>query len=249
MFFENEHLSFNILEVSYLAQKKVNMFNSGRDFSALSYRVHADTVLRSSSSEHRLTDNSVVFVPSGVDYSRVANVDEMIVIRLDSISYSGNDIESFIPRDPNVLAALFHRIMDCWKNKELGYKYRCSAIMYEILAECYLENYVSKPVKSAIGRSVDFMLSSYTSRDLSIGEIAAKSFMSEVYFRRIFKKEYGISPQKYIVDLRIKHAAGLISTGYYSLAEVASMSGYTDYKYFSSEFKRLMGVSPSEYSK
>ena len=71
--------------------------------------------------------------------------------------------------------------------------------------------------------------------------------MSEVYFRKLFKEEYGISPQKYIINLRMQYAKGLISTGYYSLNEVAYMSGYTDYKYFSVEFKKSMGVSPSEY--
>ena len=72
--------------------------------------------------------------------------------------------------------------------------------------------------------------------------------MSEVYFRKLFKAEFGISPQKYIIKLRMQNALGLISTGYYSLKEVAEMSGYHDYKYFSVEFKKMIGVSPSEYS-
>ena len=82
---------------------------------------------------------------------------------------------------------------------------------------------------------------------LTIADVAKRSFMSEVYFRKLFREEYGTSPQKYIVNLRIQNAAGLISTGYYSLKEVALMSGYNDYKYFSVEFKRIMGASPSEY--
>ena len=61
------------------------------------------------------------------------------------------------------------------------------------------------------------------------------------------KEEYGISPQKYIINLRIQNAVGLISAGYYSLKEIAYMSGYNDYKYFSVEFKKNMGVTPSEY--
>ena len=63
----------------------------------------------------------------------------------------------------------------------------------------------------------------------------------------IFKKEFGISPKKYIINARIKHAVGLIENGYYSLSEIAEMSGFTDYKYFSSEFRRVMGTSPSKY--
>ena len=34
---------------------------------------------------------------------------------------------------------------------------------------------------------------------------------------------------------------------FYSIKEVATLSGYRDYKYFSTEFKRIKGVSPSEY--
>ena len=44
-----------------------------------------------------------------------------------------------------------------------------------------------------------------------------------------------------------KYAKELISTGDYSLKEIAFMCGYSDYKYFSSEFKQFTGISPSEY--
>ena len=85
--------------------------------------------------------------------------------------------------------------------------------------------------------------------ELSISEVAKRSFVSEVYFRRLFKEEYGTSPQKYIAKLRIQNALALISSGYYSLGEVALLSGFGDYKYFSVEFKKAVGVSPSTYAK
>ena len=72
--------------------------------------------------------------------------------------------------------------------------------------------------------------------------------MSEVYFRKRFKEEYGTSPQKYITHLKIRYAKELIYIGYYSLKEIALMSGYTDYKYFSTKFKKHTGLSPSDYT-
>ena len=48
-------------------------------------------------------------------------------------------------------------------------------------------------------------------------------------------------------NLRMQKAISLINTGYYSLKEVAAMCGFTDYKYFSVEFKKHTGKSPSEY--
>ena len=82
---------------------------------------------------------------------------------------------------------------------------------------------------------------------LTVKEIADRSFISEVYFRKLFKAEFGMSPQKYIIKQRMQKAVFLMSTGYYSLKEIALMSGYTDYKYFSTEFKREKGVSPSKF--
>ena len=145
------------------------------------------------------------------------------------------------------MSKLFRKILDVWNKKELGYKYKSSAILCEIFAECYIQNHVSKSKNPKICNSVEYLLKNYKKSDLSIKEIADRSYMSEVYFRKLFKEEYGISPQKYIIGLRVQNAVGLISTGYYSLKEIAYMSGYNDYKYFSVEFKKAMGVSPSEY--
>ena len=247
MFFEKDLLSFNILDVLELKQQNVNMFNSGRNFNALSFRIRSDAVLITKTKKYSMQDHCVSYFPARLDYSRVATVDEMIVVHFDTINYNTKNIEYFIPDDPTVLAQLFRAIFDVWSKKERGYKYKCSAILYEIFAECYTQNYISKSQNSKIYNSVEYLLKNYKKNDLSIKEIADKSFMSEVYFRKLFKKEYGISPQKYIIDLRIQNAVGLISAGYYSLKEIAYMSGYNDYKYFSVEFKKNMGVSPSKY--
>lgn len=247
MFFEKELISFNIFDVIELKQKNVNSFNSGRNFNALSFRYRADTILKTSTKEYHITNNYVSFVPTRLDYNRISNVDEMIVIHFDTTNYSTQEIECFVPQSPDVLSRLFSEILQCWNKKEIGYKYRCSAILYEILAECYAQNFVPKSSNSIIQNSVNYLLNNYKRCDLSIKEIAEQSFISEVYFRKIFKKEYGTSPQKYIVKLRLQNAVGLISTGYYSLKEIAYMSGYTDYKYFSSEFKKNKGISPSQY--
>ena len=81
----------------------------------------------------------------------------------------------------------------------------------------------------------------------TVAYLAKTAHISEAYFRRLFKAEYNTSPKKYISKLRIKYASELIATGYYSLPQVAEMSGFSDYRYFSVEFKRHMGCSPSKY--
>lgn len=247
MFFDNDAMSFGILDVIYLNQTNVGIFNAGRNFNALSFRFHSDAILKTKDAEYRMSDNSVAYVPARLDYDRRADKDELIVIHFETSDYRARGIEVFIPSEPPVLADLFREIYECWNKKEAGYKYECSAILCKIFAACYRENFRSEPAGSKIRASLDYIAENYRKSDLSLKEIADRSFMSEVYFRRLFKKEYGVSPQKYIIGLRIQNAVGLICSGCYSLKEIAYMSGYNDYKYFSVEFKKNVGVSPSKY--
>jgi AraC-like DNA-binding protein len=203
--------------------------------------------LKTEKQEFYVTDNFVSYVPSRLEYSRRSKKDELIVIHFETTNYNTKNIECFESVSPERLRELFQSILDCWNKKEIGYKFRCSAILCEIFEECYKQNYRSGEKNSKIEASVRYINQNYKNSELTIKELSEKSYMSEVYFRKLFKEEFGVSPQRYIIDLRIQYAAGLISTGYYSLKEIAYMSGYNDYKYFSVEFKKIMGVSPSEY--
>lgn len=247
MIFENNNLSVEILSFSRLTQENVARSNRGRSFDSLSFRFNADTSLITEKGAKHVASNYVCFVPSNLSYDRIAKVDDLIAINCRVKGYTADDIETFLPANAHKIETLFKKAHECWCNKDVGYYHRCIAYFYQILAECSVQNAVAVTDESKIQASVDYINSSFANPELSIGEIAAKSFMSEVYFRKKFKEEYGTSPQKYVVKLRLQKATELIETGDYSLKEVALMCGYTDYKYFSSEFKRTYGVSPSEY--
>lgn len=68
-----------------------------------------------------------------------------------------------------------------------------------------------------------------------------------MYFRKLFREAYGISPLKFINQLRIKRAKKLLKTGYYRVGESATLSGFDDMKYFSTVFKKSVGLAPTEY--
>ena len=248
MFFENESLAFIIEDVLELKQENVNCFNSNRNFNAISFRFKGDTLLKTKDKEYSLKDNCVCITPARIDYTRIAKVDHLIAVHFECVNYSLKEIEFFLSKNPQKLSLLFKEILSVWNKKDTGYKYKCASLLNEILAECYRENYNGAHKNSKIKNSVEYIQKNYKNPSLSISQIASQSFMSEVYFRKLFKEEFKISPQKYIVNLRLQNAKGLILSGYYSLKEVAYLSGYTDYKYFSAEFKKQVGVSPKKYS-
>ncbi len=247
MFFDKNNLSAQILDVIELNQKNINTMNSNRNFNALSFRYYADTVLQTEEKDYKLMDNSVCFVPSYVTYRRISYKESLIVVHFNISNCTFKKIEVFTPENAITYQNLFKQILNCWHSKETGYEYICNSLLYQILSLCYKENFVANQKSNPIQNSVNYIETHFRDPNITISQVANQSFMSEVYFRKLFKKEFGISPIKYIINLKIEYAVSLIQTGYYSLYEIASLSGYDDYSYFSSEFKRIKGVSPSDF--
>jgi len=85
------------------------------------------------------------------------------------------------------------------------------------------------------------------SRTFSLGEMAESVNLSPPYFCYLFKTITGVPPAKYLKTLRMQEAATLLTTTFLSVKEIVSRVGCTDESHFVRDFKRLYGVTPSEY--
>lgn len=85
------------------------------------------------------------------------------------------------------------------------------------------------------------------SRTLSLGEMAESVNLSPPYFCFLFKSITGVPPAKYLKTLRMQQAATLLSTTFLSVKEIVSRVGFSDDSHFVRDFKRIYGVTPSEY--
>lgn len=69
------------------------------------------------------------------------------------------------------------------------------------------------------------------------------------YLIRMFRKELGITPHKYLIDLRLRSAADwLRNSKGKNISEIAHTSGFKEPLYFSRMFKKKYGISPSFYA-
>lgn len=82
----------------------------------------------------------------------------------------------------------------------------------------------------------------------SINEFSKMLLMSSSTLYRKLKSLTDLSPNEFIVDVRIKKACELLRTGRYQVSEVAFLVGFSDPKYFSLVFKKHKGVSPRKYA-
>ena len=246
MFFEKEFISFELIDVFELNQKNVKAVTHGRPFNALSFRYNADTHILTRTADYHLKDNTVVFVPANFEYVRETVIDQLIVVHFKIFNAEFDNFEYFRPFTKNSISTFFTQIFTLWQEKNIDYKYKCAALFYKILAECRTQNLKQPVIHPKIQPSIDYLIKNYQ-KNVSIKEIAEQSFVSEVYFRKLFKKEFNISPQKYINNLRLNHSIDLMQTDYYSLKEIAAKTGFSDYRYFLTQFKKFTGLSPTEY--
>lgn len=249
VFFEHEEFPFRLLGVVYLDQTDVRVSNRGRQHSSLSFRFEADTVIETEHGQRlELGPGQVSFVPARLDYLRTAKRDRMIVIDFFAEAYTSAEFESFVPENPAKYEALFRQILRVWEEKETGYRFEAAALLNRILAQLYREAHTAADGQGRLAPAVCFLERNCLKKDFSLPDAAQAAGISDVYFRRLFHRRYGMSPKQYVIDRRMRHAVLLLEEGHHSLQEVADLCGYEDYKYFSVEFKRNVGMPPSHYA-
>ena len=85
------------------------------------------------------------------------------------------------------------------------------------------------------------------SSSLSLELISAQFYISPRSLQKAFKDTYGLTVKKYVLDKRIKLAAHLLITTDHSVAEIADMSGFSDYNNFIQRFKATVGQTPLKF--
>jgi len=73
------------------------------------------------------------------------------------------------------------------------------------------------------------------------------ALVSRRQLARATQRYYGMTPTDLVADLRMRHAARLLSTTEESIGAISRRVGFEDAAYFSNRFRRATSVSPREY--
>ena len=83
--------------------------------------------------------------------------------------------------------------------------------------------------------------------NISLQELAGMAGLSTSHFGRAFKQSEGVSPHRYLLLCRVRHASGLLLETELALSEIAIASGFADQSHFCRQFNKLVGTTPSTY--
>lgn len=144
---------------------------------------------------------------------------------------------------------LCENIVQCAGSRDALERFRGQVYFQELLYELYrLRNQRKPDSKTAVEHTRAYIDNHYA-EELSIEGLAAMAGISSAYYMEIFKKIVGRSPIGYLTSVRIDAARRLLDDTGAPSHQVAESVGYKDPFYFSRQFKRVTGVSPSRYAR
>lgn len=101
---------------------------------------------------------------------------------------------------------------------------------------------LSVPVRTAIK-----MISENTGKRLTVQQIADEAGYDRSHLHRLFKAEIGMGIHEYINASRINAAKGMLKDGTHTIADIASLLGFSSQSHFCRAFSEAVGVTPKEY--
>ncbi len=154
--------------------------------------------------------------------------------------------------DPNLRARLlFNQLLDIAKREHFRQTWRCHYALSLLLLEVSYEALQNRTIRHTeispkIVAVMEYIRTHY-GQHLRIDELSAEFNYHPSYLETIFKKSTSYTLTSYINHVRIDNAKGLLIDMNMTLSRVAEQCGFTDEKYFLRTFKKITGMTPTQY--
>ena len=208
--------------------------------------------------------NDFVIINPQVEHTELSSPDEpleYIVLGIRGLSFSnltpvsegGHPFSFFNLRDEqkDILRYLNAMVQEA-TSQQMSYELVChnllEILLIKILRHQHFDLEVGKQSKAT--KDISFIkhyLETYYHESIQLEDLASMTHLSRFYISHSFKKEIGMSPMEYLIDIRIKESKILLRTTNYSISQVADIVGFTTPTYFSKQFRKSTGISPTDY--
>ncbi|MBR3542657.1 MAG: AraC family transcriptional regulator [Treponema sp.] len=101
-------------------------------------------------------------------------------------------------------------------------------------------------ISQAIKRTIDYIVDNIQKR-VTLDKISRAVGINRTYLCELFKKETGVSIQRYITKLKIEAAVNMLAYEDFSVLEISDYFSFSSSSHFCSVFKKETGLSPNAY--
>lgn len=225
---------------------------NNRKYNGLIYIIKGHLSFIKNDIETDLYRNNIILLEKNSSYKVISVLaSEIIVLSFDQPNPSFLSNNSLIKlNEYSIIAGLLKDLVLTYTKNSYAYKLKCKSIFYNIVYHLVNEyNFCEiKKTNEMLFSSVMFMHENFD-KNITVSDLANRAFLSNTHYRRLFKNSYGKSPLEYLNSMRINKAKQLIKTSLYTFSEICSLTGFNDLYYFSRVFKKVTGLTPTEYKK
>lgn len=127
---------------------------------------------------------------------------------------------------------------------------KLSSLLTQIMKESWHpeQNRSSSPKKKDLINVKEYIDTHYSEK-ISLDDLSAYFYINKYYLTRIFKEQYGLSINNYIIQQRITVAKQLLRFTEKNIESICTECGINNPNYFTRAFKKVEGLTPSEYRK
>lgn len=233
-----------------VAEGKAAPVHKNRKNHGLAFFRDGEAILTFENKKIKAVKNTLVYFPKGSDYT----VRETVPCTCYAINFQMKTEREFEPfslqlKNADAYLQSFKESQRIWTKKSPGYSTKIKSELYNILYHLQTEWELPYANTSVIEPAVAYIHSNYDKEMISVSHLAELCGVSQVYLRNLFVRRFALSPIRYINRLKMTRAEELLSSQMYGVSDVCFLSGFRDESYFSREFKKYFGVTPSEYVK
>jgi AraC family transcriptional regulator len=218
--------------------------------------------------EERRVRGDIAIIPAGISHRCNWNTEAeftILAIEPSFIKQIGEDvidgdriqiIPRFMSEQDLLIQGIFSTLRDELQSSKI-----CGSLLIEslkiTLALQLLRQYcTTKPKLSSYQdglpslklQQVKEYINEHLDQDLKLIELAALVQVSPYHFLRLFKQSMGLTPHQYILQRRIEKAKFLLQCSELSIAEIAFKVGFCDQSHLTQYFKRIVGITPKQFS-
>jgi len=201
-----------------------------------------------------VSTGDIIFCPKHLTHTGPGGDCGLIYIVAD-ITIPENLCQHFIIKDDGrqTIGNLFNTIYDVFKRPDSGISYeKIESSLCELIFDLAFSIKRRSQQDSEVNALCNVIECGFSDSNFNLGNEMKNISCSVTYLRRKFNQNMGISPIKYLNQIRINHAKKLIAKRVENrmpISEIAFLCGFNDERYFSRLFKQHCNMTPIEYFK
>ncbi len=254
----------NIQEVGYLEATKPHKSTRNKLISYLFFVVLGGSgTLSYEGTLHELHEGDCVFIDCKKGYYHETSND---LWKLAWIHFNGpslpNIYDKYLERGglpvfhpvnigayEGIIANLYNIASDNSYVRDMSINENLSSLLTKLMEDSWRETSVVQSTKKQNLLEINNYLNEHFDERVTLDDLSSKFYVNKFYLTRIYKEQFGVSINTYLTQIRITKAKQLLRFSDDSIESIGENTGLGAITYFSRTFRKIEGITPSEYRK